>query len=134
MKKQNDGENSGTLPVEKPISSRYRETLFEIVDYGFGRRSCDIDSRFSLDARTRRINFDDPRMSSMVSVMEDAPAVNVLRSNMQIPVEESAITTMNDINKDDGRGGKGKIIIFGRDFSFPVAAGPNPDSLDQQTG
>ncbi|KAL2473220.1 hypothetical protein Fot_48956 [Forsythia ovata] len=77
MKKQNDGENSGTLPVEKPISSRYRETLFEIADYGFGRRSCDIDSRFSLDARTRRINFDDPRMSSMVSVMEDAPAVNV---------------------------------------------------------
>ncbi|KAL2484801.1 UPF0503 protein [Abeliophyllum distichum] len=123
MKKHNDGENSGTLPVEKPISRRYRETQSEIADYGFGRRSCDTDPRFSLDAGTGRISFDDPRysfeepraswdgylngrsfqrMPPMVSVMEDAPAVHVSRSDMQIPVEEPAMTTVNGINKDEG--------------------------------
>ncbi|KAG8374391.1 hypothetical protein BUALT_Bualt11G0127000 [Buddleja alternifolia] len=110
-KKQNNGENSGKLPVEKPISRQYRETQSEIADYGFGRRSCDTDPRFSLDAG--RISFDDPRysfdepraswdgyligrsfprMAPMVSVMEDAPAMHVSRSDMQIPVEEP---TMN---------------------------------------
>lgn len=106
MKKQNNGESFATLPVDKPISRQYRETQSEIADYGFGRRSCDTDPRFSLDAG--RMSFDDarysfdepraswdgyligrsfPRMAPMVSVMEDAPAT-VLRSDMQIPVEE----------------------------------------------
>ncbi|KAL1545525.1 protein OCTOPUS-like [Salvia divinorum] len=101
VKKQSNGENLTTLPVEKPISRQYRETQSEIADYGFGRRSCDTDPRFSLDAG--RISFDDarysfdepraswdghligrsfPRMAPMVSVMEDA------RTDMQIPVEE----------------------------------------------
>ncbi|XP_047976941.1 protein OCTOPUS-like [Salvia hispanica] len=101
VKKQSNGENLATLPVEKPISRQFRETQSEIADYGFGRRSCDIDPRFSLDAG--RMSFDDarysfeepraswdghligrsfPRMAPMVSVMEDA------RPDMQIPVEE----------------------------------------------
>ncbi|CAA3027963.1 UPF0503 protein At3g09070, chloroplastic-like [Olea europaea var. sylvestris] len=123
IKKQNDGENSGTLPVKKPISRRYRETQSEIADYGFGRRSCDTDPRFSLDAGTGRISFDDPRysfeepraswdgyltgrsfprMPPMVSVMEDAPAVHVSRSDMQMPVEEPTMMTVNSVNKDEG--------------------------------
>ncbi|KAG6432438.1 hypothetical protein SASPL_104014 [Salvia splendens] len=103
-------ENNPTLPVEKPISRQYRETQSEIADYGFGRRSCDTDPRFSLDAG--RMSFDDarysfdepraswdgyligrsfPRMAPMVSVMEDAPAVPVSRPDMQIPVEEPPV-------------------------------------------
>ncbi|XP_051126662.1 protein OCTOPUS-like [Andrographis paniculata] len=107
-KKRTNGNNFATLPVEKPISRQYRETQSEIADYGFGRRSCDIDPRFSLDAG--RISFDDPRysfeepraswdgylmgrsfprMAPMVSVMEDAPTA--VRADMQIPVEESSV-------------------------------------------
>ena len=43
------------------IGRQFKETQFEITDYGFGRRSCDIDPRFSLDAG--RISLDDPRYS-----------------------------------------------------------------------
>lgn len=106
IKKQNNGESFTTLPVEKPISRQYRETQSEIADYGYGRRSCDTDPRFSLDAG--RMSFDDaarhsfdepraswdgylmgksfPRMAPMVSLMEDAPAVP--RPDMHIPVED----------------------------------------------
>ncbi|KAL5806973.1 hypothetical protein ACOSQ4_029706 [Xanthoceras sorbifolium] len=117
LKKRRNGSGSARLPVEKPISRQYRETQSEIADYGFGRRSCDTDPRFSLDAG--RISFDDPRysfdepraswdgylmgrtfprMPTMVSVVEDAPVVHVSRSDTQIPVEEP---TMNAINEDE---------------------------------
>ncbi|KAG6769565.1 hypothetical protein POTOM_025213 [Populus tomentosa] len=122
-KQRNGGPGSATLPVEKPIGRQYRETQSEIADYGFGRRSCDTDPRFSLDAG--RISFDDPRysfdepraswdgyligrtfprMPTMVSVVEDAPVnvVNVVsRSDTQIPVEEPPRISMNSINEDD---------------------------------
>ncbi|CAN1199297.1 Protein OCTOPUS [Linum perenne] len=100
------GSVSGTLPVEKPIGRQYRETQSEIADYGFGRRSCDTDPRFSLDIG--RMSFDDPRysfdepraswngylmgrtfptrMPTMLSIVEDAPVV--MRSDAHIPVEE----------------------------------------------
>ncbi|KAJ6362906.1 hypothetical protein OIU78_003153 [Salix suchowensis] len=113
-------EIAATLPVEKPIGRQYRETQSEIADYGFGRRSCDTDPRFSLDAG--RISFDDPRysfdepraswdgyltgrtfprMPTMVSVVEDAPVNVVSRSDTQIPVEEPPRMSMNSINEDD---------------------------------
>lgn len=121
LKKRNNGENSGTLPVEKPISRCYnnRDTQSEIADYGFGRRSCDTDPRFSLDAG--RISFDDPRysfdepraswdgyligrsfprMPPMVSVIEDAPIVHIPRFDNQIPVEEPRLS-MTSINEDE---------------------------------
>ncbi|CAI9098393.1 OLC1v1035030C1 [Oldenlandia corymbosa var. corymbosa] len=110
LKKRSNGELSATLPVEKPISRQYRETQSEIADYGFGRRSCDTDPRFSLDAGRisfddGRYSFDEPRaswdgylignrgnyprmMPPMVSVVEDAPVVHVPRADGQIPVEE----------------------------------------------
>ncbi|CAI9298604.1 unnamed protein product [Lactuca saligna] len=96
--------SSSTLPVKKPISRKYRETQSEIADYGFGRRSCDVDPRFSLDAG--RISFDDPRYSfdepraswdgyligrtfpRLPPMVEDAPVVQIPRSDMQISVEE----------------------------------------------
>lgn len=109
LKKRQGG--SATLPVEKPIGRQFRETQSEIADYGFGRRSCDTDPRFSLDAGRMsldacRVSFDDPRysfdepraswdghlagrtfprMPTMLSVVEDAP---VARSDAHIPVEE----------------------------------------------
>ncbi|CAI0424361.1 unnamed protein product [Linum tenue] len=121
MKKRRNGGGPGsaTLPVEKPIGRQYRETQSEIADYGFGRRSCDTDPRFSLDAG--RISFDDPRysfdepraswdgyligrtfprMPTMLSVVEDAPVNVVPRSDAQIPVEDptppAAVTTAED--------------------------------------
>ncbi|XP_054779694.1 protein OCTOPUS [Prosopis cineraria] len=122
MKKHRGGGGSATLPVEKPIGKQFRETQSEIADYGFGRRSCDTDPRFSLDIGRMsldagRISFDDPRysfdepraswdgyligrtvprMPPMLSVVEDAP-VHVLRSDTQIPVEEP----MNAINEGE---------------------------------
>ncbi|KAI3947206.1 hypothetical protein MKX01_019859 [Papaver californicum] len=79
----------------------------ELADYG--RRSCDIDPRFSLDIG--RISIDGPRYSldepraswdgyligktfprlaPMVSVVEDVPIPVVKRSDNQIPVEETS--------------------------------------------
>ncbi|KAL4295490.1 hypothetical protein GQ457_12G008830 [Hibiscus cannabinus] len=105
---RNDG-GSARLPMEKPIRRKYRETQSEIADYGFGRRSCDTEPRFSLDAG--RMSYDDPRysfdepraswdgyligrtfprMPTMVSVVEDAP-VPVMRSDAQIPVDDESL-------------------------------------------
>ncbi|KAL9685700.1 hypothetical protein QQ045_023151 [Rhodiola kirilowii] len=61
MKKRNNGSGSATLPVEKPIGRQFRETQSEVADYGYGRRSCDTDPRFSLDIG--RISLDDSRYS-----------------------------------------------------------------------
>ncbi|KAJ0437631.1 putative protein OCTOPUS [Helianthus annuus] len=100
--------SSSRLPVEKPISRQYRETKSEIADYGFGRRSCDIDPRFSLDAG--RISYDDPRHSfdepraswdgyiigrtfpRLPPMVEDVPVVPVPHSDMQVSVEQPGIT------------------------------------------
>ncbi|KAK9124413.1 hypothetical protein Sjap_014015 [Stephania japonica] len=100
-----DAISSTTMQVDKPYS--------EVADYGFGRRSCDTDPRFSLDAAAARMSFDDPRyswdepraswdgyligrtfpkMAPMVSVVEDAPVLHVPRSDNQIPVEEPRIS------------------------------------------
>ncbi|GAU34182.1 hypothetical protein TSUD_162830 [Trifolium subterraneum] len=107
--------SSALLPVEKPIGRQFRETQSEIADYGFGRRSCDTDPRFSLDIA--RMSFDDPRYSfdepraswdgyligktvprmplpTMLSVVEDAP-VHVLRTDSLIPVEEPPLLNEN---------------------------------------
>ncbi|XLU98820.1 hypothetical protein S245_013160 [Arachis hypogaea] len=130
LKKQrcrNGALGSGTtlLPVEKPIGRQFRETQSEIADYGFGRRSCDTDPRFSLDIgrmsfEAGRVSLDDPRysfdepraswdgyligrtfppprMPSMLSVVEDAPVHQVLRTDTQIPVEEPVNVMMNAI-------------------------------------
>ncbi|KAF8402707.1 hypothetical protein HHK36_010795 [Tetracentron sinense] len=98
--------SSTTMHVDKPVGRHFRETQSEIADYGFGRRSCDTDPRFSLDAG--RISFDDPRYSfddpraswdgyligktfpripPMVSVVGDVP-IPVRRVDNLIPVEE----------------------------------------------
>ncbi|CAN1275727.1 Protein OCTOPUS [Linum perenne] len=126
MKKRRNGGGGGpgfaTLPVEKQLGKQYRETQSEIADYGFGRRSCDTDPRFSLDAG--RISFDDarysfdepraswdghmvartfptfPRMPTMLSVVEDAPPP-VMRSDAQIPVEEEPVSSTNSLTEGD---------------------------------
>ncbi|WOG95973.1 hypothetical protein DCAR_0415303 [Daucus carota subsp. sativus] len=107
VKKSNrSGGGSGlaTLPVEKPISRQFRETQSEIADYGFGRRSCDTDPRFSLDAGRMsfddgRYSFDEPRaswdgyllgrsFSRLPPMVEDVAVVHVPRIDANIPVVE----------------------------------------------
>ncbi|KAJ8631856.1 hypothetical protein MRB53_025179 [Persea americana] len=124
-KKKRDGRDpsAASARAERPASSSrfFRETQSEVADYGFGRRSCDTDPRFSLDAG--RISFDDarysfdepraswdgylvgrthpaglPRMPVMDAVVEDAPAL-VRRSDNQIPVVEESII-MTSIEED----------------------------------
>ncbi|KAK1298668.1 UPF0503 protein [Acorus calamus] len=100
------------MPMEKPRSRRwgFRDTQSEVAEDIYGRRSCDTDPRFSLDAG--RMSFDDPRQSwdepraswdgyliagrpppfprffpPMLSVVEDAP-IPCQRSDALIPVEE----------------------------------------------
>ncbi|KAG6524001.1 protein OCTOPUS-like [Zingiber officinale] len=108
LKKQG---GDATMRAEKPptASRRFRDTQSEIAVDASGRRSCDTEPRFSLDAG--RISFDDPRFSwdepraswdgyliggrsvfprlpPMLSVVEDSPAQAVQRSDYLIPVEE----------------------------------------------
>lgn len=101
---RNGGSGLAALPVEKPISRQLRETQSEIADYGFGRRSCDTDPRFSLDVG--RMSFDDPRYSfeepraswdgyligknfpRLPPMVEDDPVVIVSRTDTDIPVVE----------------------------------------------
>ncbi|CAA0830552.1 Protein of unknown function (DUF740 [Striga hermonthica] len=106
VKKQNTGKHLARFRAEKPIARHYRDTQSEIADYGFGRRSIDVDPRFSLDVP--RISFDDPRYSfdepraswdgyvtgrnfpkipPMVSVLENGPSTRVPRADMQIPLD-----------------------------------------------
>ncbi|KAL9302044.1 putative protein OCTOPUS [Arabidopsis thaliana] len=114
----NLGAGSSALPVEKAIGRQFRDTQSEIAEYGYGRRSCDTDPRFSIDAGrfsldAGRVSVDDPRysfeepraswdgyligraaapmrMPSMLSVVEDSPVRNhVHRSDTHIPVEKS---------------------------------------------
>ncbi|XP_038978509.1 protein OCTOPUS-like [Phoenix dactylifera] len=121
LKKQG---KAAAMPPEKPPKSsrRFRDTQSEIAVDAFGRRSCDTDPRFSLDAGRMsldagRMSLDDPRFSwdepraswdgyliggrsvfprlpPMLSVVEDAPAPApaVQRSDSQIPVEDDAVT------------------------------------------
>ncbi|KAE8654269.1 auxin transporter-like protein 2-like [Hibiscus syriacus] len=123
-KRRNDG-GSARFPVKKPIRRQHRDTQSEIADYGFGRMSCDTEPRFSLDTGRMsfdaammsyddsRYSFDEPRaswdgyligrtfpiMPTMVSVVEDAPAHHVLRSDTQVIVEDPV--TMNSIIEDE---------------------------------
>ncbi|CAH9147752.1 unnamed protein product [Cuscuta epithymum] len=140
-KKSNAGRSSTTLPAEKKLSRHFRETQSEIADYGFGRRSCDTDPRFSLDAG--RISFDDPRYSfdepraswdghmigktfpriaPMVSVVEDdAPPVidNVSCTATKIPVEDPFSIMKNCIDEEDDTlpGGSAQTRNFYADSS-----------------
>lgn len=56
-----DGGGGNLSPAAKLNGRKLRETQSEVGDYGFGRRSCDTDPRFSVDAC--RISLDDPRFS-----------------------------------------------------------------------
>nr|XP_016462549.1 PREDICTED: UPF0503 protein At3g09070, chloroplastic-like isoform X1 [Nicotiana tabacum]XP_016462550.1 PREDICTED: UPF0503 protein At3g09070, chloroplastic-like isoform X2 [Nicotiana tabacum] len=139
-KKRNNGDNnsSTTLSLENPISRRKynRDTQSEIADYyGFGRRSCDTEPRFSLDigrisVDDPRYSFDEPRASCdahfvarslpriippMVSVIEDVPVVHVPRADDQIPVEEPRVS-VSCINEDGGGGDMPGGSVQTRDY------------------
>ncbi|KAK9057575.1 hypothetical protein SSX86_022411 [Deinandra increscens subsp. villosa] len=100
-------------------SSQFRDTQFEVTDYGFGRRSCDTEPRFSIDAH--RLSVEDPRFSldehraSVVDKLMLAP-VNKVRnssggsvqsnsepSNLNRRSSSSSLTS--SITKTEGIGG-----------------------------
>ncbi|XP_065009236.1 protein OCTOPUS-like [Musa acuminata AAA Group] len=112
QKPKNQG-GEATMPAEEPpkTSRRFHDTQSEVAMDCSGRRSCDTDPRFSLDAA--RMSIDDPRFSwdepraswdgyliggrsvfprlpPILSVVEDAPAPAVQRSDYLIPVEADA--------------------------------------------
>ncbi|KAG0468108.1 hypothetical protein HPP92_017436 [Vanilla planifolia] len=99
------------LPPEKTTASSrpFRDTQSEVAIDTLGRRSCDMEPRFSLDAG--RFSFDDPRYSwdepraswdgyliggrtvhfrlpPMLAVAEDSPTPSVQRFDGLIPVED----------------------------------------------
>ncbi|KAG2290787.1 hypothetical protein Bca52824_050391 [Brassica carinata] len=55
--------SGGALPVEKSAVRQLRDTQSEVADYGYGRRSCDTDPRFSIDAG--RFSLDAGRKSAV---------------------------------------------------------------------
>lgn len=59
-KKQTRGCNGGTDTARSNLG-QFRDTQSEVADYGFGRRSCDTEPRFSVDAH--RMSVEDPRFS-----------------------------------------------------------------------
>lgn len=70
MKNLGNSSNAGTVKTEgfKPRMLETRETRSEVGEYGLGRRSCDTDPRFSVDAGRMslddsRYSFDEPRAS-----------------------------------------------------------------------
>ena len=121
QKTKNPGGSGLTLEamdVERPIGKHIRETQSEIADYGLGRRSCDTDPRFSLDAGRISVDapcysFDEaraswdgslmgrmvpmvPRLPPMVSVVEDVNMEACRSEKKGMVVEEQ----MNSINED----------------------------------
>ncbi|XP_010554924.1 PREDICTED: UPF0503 protein At3g09070, chloroplastic [Tarenaya hassleriana] len=102
LKKHRNGHGGGSaaLPVEKPIGRQLRDTQSEIADYGYGRRSCDTDPRFSVDAG--RFSLDAGRFSldaGRISV--DAGRVSVddprysFDEDTHVPVEEQPVMDEN---------------------------------------
>ncbi|KAL7601782.1 hypothetical protein Lser_V15G26643 [Lactuca serriola] len=60
QKKQNRDCNGGT-DIDRSKLGQFRDTQSEVADYGLGRRSCDTEPRFSIDAH--RLSVEDPRFS-----------------------------------------------------------------------
>ncbi|KAK1428683.1 hypothetical protein QVD17_17522 [Tagetes erecta] len=62
-KKQRKCVDGGMENVRSKLGelSRFRETQSEVAEYGLGRRSCDTEPRFSIDAH--RLSVEDGRMS-----------------------------------------------------------------------
>uniref|UniRef100_A0A5B6ZRW2 Uncharacterized protein n=1 Tax=Davidia involucrata TaxID=16924 RepID=A0A5B6ZRW2_DAVIN len=111
-----DGGDLLAMRVEKRNGRRLRETQSEVADYGFGRRSCDTDPRFSVDAGRMsldnlRFSFDEhraswdgyliartiPRLTPMLTGVENMMVAPVNRSDNRVSAGEQ----MNSINEDE---------------------------------
>ncbi|XP_059626523.1 protein OCTOPUS-like [Cornus florida] len=132
-----------TMRVEKPNGWQLRETQSEIGDYGFGRRSCDVDRRFSVDGGRMslddpRFSFDEhraswdgyliartiPRLTPMLSVVENAMMAPVNRSDNRRWVEEQM---MNSINEDETTSGGSAQT---RDYYWDSSSSQRRSSFD----
>ncbi|GKB74215.1 UPF0503 protein, chloroplastic-like protein [Tanacetum coccineum] len=91
-----------------------RDSQSEVADYGLGRRSCDTEPRFSIDAH--RLSVEDPRFSFdehraswdgyMIArtIPRLAPMLSIV-DNMMVPPVNKATNTMHSINEDGASSG-----------------------------
>ncbi|XP_057483017.1 protein OCTOPUS-like [Actinidia eriantha] len=104
--------------VDSPPAEKLngRRTQSEVGDYGFARRSCDTDPRFSID--TYRVSFDDPRFSLdepraswdgyMIArtIPRLAPMLSVIENAMnrsEYGVIEEQVNSINENGTTSGR-------------------------------
>ncbi|KAL4587732.1 hypothetical protein LXL04_000606 [Taraxacum kok-saghyz] len=116
QKKQNRGYNGGT-DIDRSKLGRFRDTQSEVADYGLGRRSCDTEPRFSIDAH--RLSVEDPRFSFdehrsswdgyvMARTIPRLTPMLAIVDNMMLPPVSRATTTtvenlqMHSISEDGG--------------------------------
>ncbi|WVY91112.1 hypothetical protein V8G54_036626 [Vigna mungo] len=100
-KKNSDADSSVKRNAEKRRARGLRETQSEVGECNLGRRSCDADPRFSIEAG--RISFDCPRaswdgcligkscskLSPMLSVDEDSNSINSNSNNNSVGLGSS---------------------------------------------
>ncbi|XP_052171973.1 protein OCTOPUS-like [Diospyros lotus] len=133
-------------PGNKQNGRQFRETQSEVGDYGYGRRSCDTDPRFSVDAARMslddpRFSFDEPRASwdgymiartiprlaPMLSVIENAmmplPLMNRAGYGVGVSIEEQ----MNPINEDETTSGGSAQT---RDYCSDSSSSQRQNSFD----
>lgn len=91
-----------------------RDSQSEVADYGLGRRSCDTEPRFSIDAH--RLSVEDPRFSfdehraswDGYMIARTIPRLAPMLSsvdNMMVPPVNKATNTMHSINEDGASSG-----------------------------
>ncbi|KAI3830023.1 hypothetical protein L1987_04155 [Smallanthus sonchifolius] len=113
---------SGGIDIDRSKlgqTSQFRDSQSEVADYGLGRRSCDTEPRFSIDAVHRlsveepRFSFDEhraswdgymmartiPRLTPMLSVVDNMMLGSVNR------VTNTAIENLHSISEDGASSG-----------------------------
>ncbi|XAR60701.1 hypothetical protein NMG60_11034177 [Bertholletia excelsa] len=128
----------GDMPPENINGRQLRETQSEVGDYGHGRRSCDTEPRFSVDAGRMslddpRFSFDEPRASwdgYMIArtIPRLTPMLSVIENAMMPPINRSKHEEqMISINEDElGSGGSAQT----RDYCSDSSSSQRQNSFD----
>lgn len=99
------GRTLAAKEVEEPIRKQIRETQSEIAVSGLGRRSCDTDPRFSIDAG--RLSVDAPRYS-----FDEARASwDGYMMGRMVPRLPPMVSLVEDVNMEPCRSGKRGMVV-----------------------
>ncbi|KAI3788045.1 hypothetical protein L2E82_00665 [Cichorium intybus] len=97
----------GGADIERSKIGQFRDTQSEVADYGLGRRSCDTEPRFSMDAH--RLSVEDPRFSFdehrsswdgyMIArtIPRLTPMLSIVDNMILPPVNRGTTTTMENL-------------------------------------